>query len=157
MSGEGERVTMKFNLNFKSRGLLPPLSRSPFLSKEGFAAARQYTIKCNNYTFQSKACEKEYEQNARTPFVFRQANLLYGMHPYEVLSVLARVDKKMPTPICLNLLIDNFRVGRLIFITYYLLPFTYYFQKNPAILGKSEEVRGKNPALRRSVRKTVNV
>ena len=39
-SGEGERVTMKFNLNFKSRGLLPPLSRSPFLPEEGYVAAR---------------------------------------------------------------------------------------------------------------------
>ena len=29
------------------------------------------------------------------------------------------------------------------YLTYYFLPFTYYFQKNPAILGKSEEVRGK--------------
>ena len=90
MSGEGERVTMKFNLNFKSRVLLPPLSRSPFLSEEGFATARQYTIKCNNYTFQSKACEKEYEQNARTPFVFRQVNLLYGMHPYWLLLFVHR-------------------------------------------------------------------
>ena len=27
--------------------------------------------------------------------------------------------------------------------TYYLLLFTYYFPKNPAVLGKSEEVKGK--------------
>ena len=38
--GEGERVTMKFSLNFKSRGLLPPLSRSPFLPEEGFVTAQ---------------------------------------------------------------------------------------------------------------------
>ena len=36
-SGEGERVTMKFNLNFKLRGLLPPLSRSPFSLRLGHA------------------------------------------------------------------------------------------------------------------------
>ena len=29
------------------------------------------------------------------------------------------------------------------YLTYYLFPFTYYFPKNPAIQGKSEEVRGK--------------
>ena len=29
------------------------------------------------------------------------------------------------------------------YLTYYFLPFTYYFPKNPAILGKREEVRGK--------------
>ena len=29
------------------------------------------------------------------------------------------------------------------YLTYYLLPFTYYFPKNPAKLSKSEEVRGK--------------
>ena len=33
------------------------------------------------------------------------------------------------------------------YLTYYFLPFTYYFPKNPAILGKSEEVKSKNPAL----------
>ncbi len=29
------------------------------------------------------------------------------------------------------------------YLTSYLFPFTYYFPKNPANLGKSEEVRGK--------------
>ena len=29
------------------------------------------------------------------------------------------------------------------YLTYYLFPFTYYFPKNSAIQGKSEEVRGK--------------
>lgn len=29
------------------------------------------------------------------------------------------------------------------YLTSYLFPFTYYFPKNPAISGKSEEVRGK--------------
>ena len=29
------------------------------------------------------------------------------------------------------------------YLTSYLLLFTYYFPKNPAFLGKSEEVRGK--------------
>ena len=33
------------------------------------------------------------------------------------------------------------------YLTYYLFPFTYYLPKNPAILGKGEEVKSKNPAL----------
>ena len=35
----------------------------------------------NYYTLRGKACEKEYEQIVRTPFVFRQVNLLYVRHP----------------------------------------------------------------------------
>ena len=35
-----------------------------------------------HYTLQTKACEKEYEQIVRTPFVFLcKQNLLYGRHP----------------------------------------------------------------------------
>ena len=34
------------------------------------------------------------------------------------------------------------------YLTSYLLPFTYYFPKNPAILGKSEEVKGKKQKSR---------
>ena len=37
------------------------------------------------------------------------------------------------------------------YLTSYLFLFTYYFQKNPAVLGKSEEVKGKKKKSRTCV------
>ena len=41
-------------------------------TREGLLAPDSSPERCNTLYLAGKACEKEYEQNARTPFVFRQ-------------------------------------------------------------------------------------
>ena len=79
---------MNNNLTFYNPSV--SLARATSLyTREAHHRPTVYLKGVTHYTLQDKACEKEYEQIVRTPFVFLcKQNLLYGKHPFGALFCL---------------------------------------------------------------------